>query len=85
MVLEGRSQGHTDALVVGEAIRKGWLFVVDVADGELPHELDSLPLDKGEKQAIHLASRTFAIYCHHSTMTRPQVPLRFHDTVLDRS
>jgi predicted nucleic acid-binding protein len=58
VVLEGRRQGYADALVVGEAIRKGRLVVVNVADGDLPYELDALPLDRGEKQAIYLASRT---------------------------
>lgn len=57
VVARGTRLGYPDALPVQVATEKKRLTLVEVSDEELPSDLASLPLDAGEKEAIHVALR----------------------------
>lgn len=56
VVDRGRERGFADAILVDEAVRKGWIHVVDV---KMPEEFVRLcreaGVDEGEAQVLHLA------------------------------
>jgi len=60
VVVRGREQGYSDAFLVQMAIQQGKLKVVKVNEGDLPSDIQNLPLDAGEKQVLYLAQRDHA-------------------------
>jgi predicted nucleic acid-binding protein len=56
VVTPGNQRGYPDALLIEMALRKKQLAIVEMAHVELPSDIASLPLDKGEKEAIYLAT-----------------------------
>jgi uncharacterized protein len=58
VVVQGKQQGQTDAIIADIAIRQQKLKIVDVANIEMPTDIASLPLDQGEKEAIYLGTLT---------------------------
>ena len=57
VVIRGSQRGYFDALLIGMALQRKQLVVLDVIHDDLPSEIASLPLDAGEKEAIYLATR----------------------------
>lgn len=57
VVVRGRERGYSDAYLVQLAIQHGNLKVVKMNEGDLPSDIQDLPLDAGEKQALYLAQR----------------------------
>ena len=57
VVLRGRERGYSDAFVVQLAIQQGKLRIVKVNEGDLPSDIQNLPLDAGEKQSLYVAER----------------------------
>lgn len=58
VVVQGKQRGQTDAIIADIAIRQQKLKIIDMARNEMPTAITSLPLDQGEKEAIHLATQT---------------------------
>jgi len=60
VVVRGMERDHADAFAVHLAVRRGHLLVVDLDETRVPVDLRALPLDRGEKHALHLALRDAA-------------------------
>lgn len=56
-VIEGLAQGHSDAHLIYLEIRRGHMQVVPVSEIEIPDDIKTLPLDRGERDTIYLAMR----------------------------
>jgi predicted nucleic acid-binding protein len=57
VVVRGRERGYSDAFLVQLAIQQGKLRIVKVNEGDLPSDIQDLPLDAGEKQTLYIAQR----------------------------
>ena len=55
VVVQGEQRGFIDALASKLMVQRGELSLVEVLDSDLAPAVSTLPLDSGEKQAIHLA------------------------------
>lgn len=55
VVLAGRRAGLPDALAVQALLDQGHLRLMPVQSGDMPSDIRDLPLDAGEKEAIHVA------------------------------
>ena len=60
VVVRGRERGYSDAFLIQLAIQQEKLKVVKVDEGNLPSDIQALPLDAGEKQVLYLAQRDHA-------------------------
>jgi len=59
-VLSGLARGEPDATSVEMLLRGHHLQVINIAQSELSSRISALPLDRGEKYAIQLATNTNA-------------------------
>ena len=57
VVVRGRERGYSDAFLVQLAVQQWKLKVLEVSEGDLPPDIQDLPLDAGEKQTLYLAQR----------------------------
>jgi len=55
--VRGRERGYSDAFLVQLAIQQGKLKIVKGNEGDLPSDIQDLPLDAGEKQTLYIAQR----------------------------
>lgn len=67
VVVAGKRENHIDAIMVEEAIKKGWISVKE--SEELP-QLKEFGIDKGELQAISLAYKLGAVILLDQTHAR---------------